>query len=323
MPLITVIPPVVLRNRHRLSPPQINLLYGSRIIEESREEKAEALSRVAEFLRLTDAVTAAGIGFVPLKGPLLSHQLYGDPAARYSHDIDILVEADDLETAARVLADSGYSQLPPLMLQDISRRRKLIKYNHHISFNHPGNSQIIELHWRLMNRPWLGFADIDGLLRENLTDYEFAGRRFTVFSPEFNLLYLVIHGAAHHWGRLKWLEDVHRLQNTKDFSDIKFIDLTEKLKAGRMVALYNRILAEYMKDAKLLPCSTKAPAYMISSVLRAIEGESYHGPETFSEILANLRYASSAYRGLLYKLKLAGTVVTNSLLSGRLSRFMD
>ncbi len=323
MPPITSIPPTILRDRHRLSPQQINMLCGKRVIGESREEKAEALDRVAEFLRLTDALVAARTAFIPLKGPLLSERLYGDPTVRFSHDLDILVKTDDIENAARVFTASGYAQMPPPIPEDLRRREKLIKYSHHISFIHPDIGQIVELHWRIMNRPWIGFTDIDTLLSENLSEYEFAGRKFTTLSVELELLYLIIHGGAHHWGRLKWLADIHRLIEIKFFRESKFITLTERLKAGRLVALCNWALRDYMPSARQLPCKADAPAYMVSSVQQAIAGESYHGPETITEILSNMRYAFSAYQGLPYKLKLAGTVVSNSLLSGRLRRALD
>ena len=242
MPGITAIPPEILRTRHRLSPLQINILFGRNVIEESREEKAVALERVAGFLELTDTFTRAGVGFIPLKGPLLSERLYGDPTARYSHDLDILVREEDIANAAGVLAASGYMPLSPSLPESSGRRKKQLKNSHHISFIHPDREQIVELHWRLMNRLWVGFSDVDGLLRENLTEHEFAGRRFTVPAVELELLYLVIHGAAHHWGRLKWLADVHRLLETKTFSRERFSDLTVVLKAGRLVAMCNAVL---------------------------------------------------------------------------------
>lgn len=317
------IPPAVLRDRHRLSPQQINILYCTKVIEESRDEKAVALDRVAEFIRLTDALTEAGVAFIPLKGPLLAVRLYGDPTARYSHDLDILVNEDDIENASGVVTASGYGQPSPPLPDDVSTRRKRCKYNHHISFNNPGNGQIVELHWRIMNRPWMRFTDIDFLMRKNLTEQEFAGRKFTVLTLEFELLYLVIHGGAHHWGRLKWLADVHRILETQVFSEAKFSDLTERLKAGRLVALCNWALKEYMPSSGQLPCNANAPAYMVRSVSLAIAGENYHGPQTIKEIASNIRYGLSAYRGISYKLKLAATVVINSLLSGRLSRALE
>ena len=323
MPAITSLSPETLRDRHRLSPQQINTLFGRKVIEESPEEKAVALERVAEFIRLTDALAASGTAFIPLKGPLLSERLYGDPTVRYSHDLDILVNNDCIKKAASVFAASGYTQLPPLMPEDFRGMKKQMKSNHHISFIHPGKGQIVELHWRIMNRPWIGFTDIDALLSENLAEHEFAGRRFIVPCMEFELLYLVIHGGAHRWGRLKWLADIQILLQTKVFSETKFKDLTERLKAGRLVALCNWALRDYMPSAMQMPCNAEAPAYMVRSVRHSITGEYYHGPQTIKEIVSNIRYAFSAYRGIPYKLKLAATIVSNSFLSGRLSRIID
>ena len=42
------------------------------------------------------SLSSAGIRVIPLKGPILSQQLYGDPGARLSGDIDLLVHQDQV-----------------------------------------------------------------------------------------------------------------------------------------------------------------------------------------------------------------------------------
>ena len=50
----------------------------------------------------------AGISVMPVKGALLQHWLYGDPAERPLTDVDLLVRADDLEIAVEHLEAAGY-----------------------------------------------------------------------------------------------------------------------------------------------------------------------------------------------------------------------
>ena len=49
-----------------------------------------------------------GIEVMPVKGALLQHWLYEDPADRPLTDIDLLVRASDFPAAHAVLADNGY-----------------------------------------------------------------------------------------------------------------------------------------------------------------------------------------------------------------------
>jgi hypothetical protein len=83
------------------------------------------------------------IASVPLKGPQLSEVLYGDPARRPSSDIDLLVSADRLHDAVRVVREMGY-EAPVDAVDD--RGLPLL----HFALAHE-HDQLppIELHWRI------------------------------------------------------------------------------------------------------------------------------------------------------------------------------
>ena len=118
MPHIIGIPPEILKSRHRLSAEQINLLAGGRVIEESYEEKAGTLVKVAEFIKVTDLLRAGGIDFIPLKGPLLSFRLYGDATTRRYGDIDILVDPASMEFSINSFTtDAGLSITSPAAIR--------------------------------------------------------------------------------------------------------------------------------------------------------------------------------------------------------------
>jgi hypothetical protein len=320
MPLITEIHPEVLRDRHRLSPGQINMLLGGEVLSENYEDKIASVTQVAEFIRITDALAGENVKYIPLKGPLLSYKLYGDPTLRTSHDIDILVSPFFIEQSIRLLEAAGYLQLPPGWPDEASQKQKRIRYSHHISLHNPDGPYLVELHWRLVNRQWFRFEDIDNILQENTTTFEYAGRRFSVLNPEFELLYLVVHGGLHRWGRLKWLEDVQQYLKCVPFDKSRFTALAERLQAGRLIRLCNTMMSEYYVTGLELPCHSKVTGYMIRTARRAIANEAYKGPVTIGEILRGLRYSMDAYHGLGYKAKLTATIVYNSLFAGRLSR---
>jgi len=320
MPQITEFSPRILKDRHRLSSQQINALFGEKVIEESYEEKAQTLGMVAEFLRVTDALSVAGINFIPLKGPLLSYRLYGDATTRHSHDLDILVEPSDVGRGADALQKVGYQPFGISWPPERRIQEKILKYNHHISFIHPLNQQIIELHWKLINNPWFRFMDASHIVKNNICLFDFAERSFTVLNNEMELFYLVIHGGIHRWGRLKWLADIREYLNTRKIDWDRFDLISDTFGAGRLVALCNSIMGEYMPGGELLPCHSVAPGYMIKSSVKSISDQEYKGPESVKEIIIRLRYPLLAYDGLRYKLRLIFSVIKNSLFSGRASR---
>jgi hypothetical protein len=67
------------------------------------------LRRAADLRRLDATLTTAGIPYLVLKGPILAHTAYRDPATRTMLDLDLLLRDADLERAMAALAAIGYS----------------------------------------------------------------------------------------------------------------------------------------------------------------------------------------------------------------------
>jgi hypothetical protein len=139
---------------------RVLLLVGSRLLElhpaamsaAFREQmdraRANARARAMVFSaatgRLTDALDQLAIDSLPLKGPGLAKELYGDETLRDYRDIDVLVAVDDLERAVaaarrvgwtdEVLGHGDAGELPAL-------HRTLVR---------PGGTlPPLELHWRI------------------------------------------------------------------------------------------------------------------------------------------------------------------------------
>ena len=89
-------------------------------------------------LRVAAALETAGIANVPLKGPLLARSLHGDPGARFSRDIDVLVGREDLQRAAAALEPLGWR------LERGAGEPVL-----HLALAHESGLPEVELHWRL------------------------------------------------------------------------------------------------------------------------------------------------------------------------------
>lgn len=112
------------------------------------EDALRAGRRQGAFLQLvsthlTAVLADAGIRSTPLKGPLLSDAIYGDPGRRPSADLDLLVAPEQLRDAVAVVRGMGYEApgdyvqhdgFPMLHFALMHKRRELPP---------------VELHWRI------------------------------------------------------------------------------------------------------------------------------------------------------------------------------
>ena len=302
MPAITEISPEILRDRHRLSPQQINVLFGREVIKESFEEKAAALGKVAEFLRVTDAFTAEGLRFIPLKGPILSYRLYGDATWRHYYDLDILVDFTSVSKSAKLLSELGYLSMYHTWPEKKCGQRLITNHMHHVFFTHPLNELNIELHWRLFQTPAVRFSKIEDLVKKYQSGEIFAGRSFHVLSDELELLYLVMHGSIHFWRRLKWLIDVDAYIKTRNIDWKLFERLARDLKAERLVSVGKSVLTEYFPESPLVPFNDYAPRFMKELALQKVGEPEDNDIESVMMLLKRWRYSFLSYPGVSYKL---------------------
>jgi hypothetical protein len=189
-----------LLTRHRLSPGQINALLGEGTVTEEVGEKLRAMEKTGEFVRITDAFESAKVPLIPLKGPVLSYRLYGDPANRRSGDLDFLVREHHIADALRLFHELGYQPEHGFWPPDKTRQRLLMRHTNEIAFYHPGKQSLVELHWRLLKRPLVSHARLEEMVWDNPATLTFADRTFATMPGELELLYLVIHGGT-HWRR--------------------------------------------------------------------------------------------------------------------------
>jgi hypothetical protein len=115
--------------------------------------RAHGLAIEATTARLAEALAGAGVRALSLKGPLLAAEAHGDIGLRQTSDIDLLVPAERLDDAARVLCEQGYSEP-----SDVRRAGGLPDL--HFELTHPGRPSV-DLHWRVH---WYERAFSDKLL---------------------------------------------------------------------------------------------------------------------------------------------------------------
>jgi hypothetical protein len=184
----------------------------SHVLAEMHRRSAAAarrtLAQIAEIDALSRAFAQRGVRFLMLKGVALSAQLYGDAGRRGGRDIDLLIEPDGFADADAILAEAGYRHLiDRLSARQSEEYRRRIK---DVAYVHAVTQALIELHYRLTDNEHLLACDFDALWRER--EVVQAGATGIPTLPRRRLaLYLLAHGAAHAWERLRWLIDLAEL----------------------------------------------------------------------------------------------------------------
>lgn len=294
-------------NRHRLSHQQIDRWLGENRSKEFVQEKLKQLDAVKNFLSVTDLLTQNGISFICIKGPLLSNRIYGDPTVRLSHDIDILIETAVIEPVMKILFQNGYhlttGSIWPLKK---AQQELLIDVIHHLSFYNQQLYLCVEVHWVLMHELPISSKKQKELIAGNLTEVDFAGRNFTVLTKEFELLFLIIHGAKHGWNRLKWLVDIHMYPLNK-INNARFDQLVKELKAGRMIGQINFLLSKFFNTPLPFTSDKHTPRYLLQYSIQSIDSEI---PLQLSlrDYISSFRNQYLMYPGHYYKYKMIARV---------------
>jgi hypothetical protein len=177
-----------------------------------RAARARAQGRVrhawvsAALQEASTGLAQAGIPHLVLKGPPLAERLYEDPGARVSHDLDLLVAPDDLQTAISTLSSLRY------LAEGGPHARYALQHHHHVHLARRG-APLLELHFRAFT----GF----GIQLEARPLLERA--REGVLQLEDEVLYLALHAAGHLFERLGWLFDLKLLWEAHPELDLELL----------------------------------------------------------------------------------------------------
>lgn len=183
--------------------------------QEVEQNTLYALMQAEELVQLLQRFEHAGIRALPLKGPVLAMQAYGNLGLRHAGDIDLMIDPTTVWEADRILTEAGYVQTVPGFPLRGGQIKAFMTLRKDFSYTHQERGFHIELHWRWSQNSHLcplPFEDV-WARREEI---KLGGSRVAAMPPEELVLYLCAHGAHTGWFRLKWLCDLHQLTSQLD-----------------------------------------------------------------------------------------------------------
>ena len=272
-----------LYNRHILSKHQIGLHFG-KVDDQAISEPTETFQSAETFLKIVDVLQQENLRFIPFKGPVLGQTIYGDIRARRFYDLDFFVNREDVFRFSEILRDLGFRPAGKQISSE-SDILKLFQKTNQLLFQHAVDGTDVEIHWRLANKYEYLKDDFNYIYSYYTQPFTMNGRQLLKLKSEAELLYIMTHGAAHGWFRLKWLVDVNDYLRNVPIDHGKLIELAKAHGLLRAVGFYNEMAAKMIPDPQLFPIGSKhVPRYLITYSRKRI---SDRPPRTFRYMSVN------------------------------------
>ncbi len=205
------------------------------LISQQNRYSFHAVRQMQVLTSLIVGLESKGIRAISLKGPLLGVSLYGNPALRYSRDLDILVSDKDFHEASVYMESLGYKEEITVYNKTPKRRKVFAKRDEEMHTEYHKDGICVELHWRLSFRINESFEDL--WARRDLK--KLLGHEIPVLGNTDELIYLVCHAAGHAFFRQRWLLDLYEVLKK---SDVSFNDLYNVHSQRSMGSLFIEVL---------------------------------------------------------------------------------
>jgi hypothetical protein len=182
--------------------------------------------------RAFDPLAAARIAFLVLKGAALAVSVYPKPAMRHSHDIDVLIDAGDVDRAAAVLQTAGFAPArhfgPPA-----ARSMRLVS-----------PEQVpIELHTRPYRLPY--YATAGRGMWDRATRCEVAGMHVRTPSAADHLVYVCGQACCSaSRDALKWVADAWFLAQDRNLEWSMVAQIAEENRLALPLSVMLQVLAD-------------------------------------------------------------------------------
>ena len=197
---------------------------AQRLAEDQAHWVVQASLLNDEVRRVADAISAARIHALILKGAHVAHAVYPRPHLRVRSDTDLLIAPDSRQGIEKVLLESGYRR-------SMHVRGATILGQFHFEREHrSGLTVALDVHWRVGAPLLLERLLPARVLFESAVAIPALGAHARGPALEHALALSCLHLAAHHWPTpdLLWLYDVRQIAAAlSPDASRRFVDLAK------------------------------------------------------------------------------------------------
>jgi hypothetical protein len=197
----------------------------------ARVQVGEELLRGAETRVVIDALTAAGVSPILIKGTPLAYTVYDAPHLRPREDTDVLISAADVDAARRVLTSLGYSATP--YCGDLFSQFEMQKVDRY------GVCHVFDVHWKISTQPVFEGVLTHAELLTRTRRVPALGTNAVTAGSVDALLLACIHPVMHHRNehRALWSYDIDLLAGSLSEEQFaEFVSLARRKRVARICA---------------------------------------------------------------------------------------
>jgi hypothetical protein len=173
----------------------------------SDASRMKAVRHAHQLALALQALNRDGIPAMPLKGPVLSSDLYGDIGLRHSIDIDVEIALKDMTKARACLKDLGYILESTYFSMTSRQEERFLLREYHLGFVPSQGGALLEVHWR---NQWDTPEQTAAQWSRSIPSV-WQGCSYRAMNLIDQVLLLCSHGGEHAWCRAKWLGDLARI----------------------------------------------------------------------------------------------------------------
>jgi hypothetical protein len=224
-------------------------LFEADILELFKSEfdqvKTQNKNRNERAIAFLKVFKSEGIEVIILKGNYLAHTAYKEVGYKRMNDLDILIRKEDWDRIQDVYLRLGYI---PLGFGWSGEKEKPASFSHvGIAFISPDFSCIIGSQWGIKSPTTSYNVDIDDVWK-SAKPFNFCGVDVKSFSPEYNLLHLILHMGVYKCG-------------IRDFMDVYNLMRTEKIDEKELNRLIQYANAEQKSKFTMTLCNLCCPVF--------------------------------------------------------------
>ncbi|MEL7030776.1 MAG: nucleotidyltransferase family protein [Pseudomonadota bacterium] len=196
----------------------------------SRRSTLAAMRVAAAFINFhKKCIEHSGIKYAYLKGIALSCQFDRPYLDRFSRDVDVLVDSDDIQVLVDTALSKGYQLLSDSNSKEIATKRSDIEF---IARHSPvvllksPEFVLIEVH-RKMGKMSVSFDTKSAI--DEAVEVSFSGITIRALEPTLHFVYVCYHHSRHFWSHLHWLSDLHTMLVHEDVERQRALTLASSL----------------------------------------------------------------------------------------------